>query len=245
LVSNVPAERAGLLRSVANLIEQQAEELARIEVQDNGKIISEMLAQVKYLPKLYSYYAGLCEQIEGSILPVDKPDMHVLAQYEPLGVCVGIIPWNSPLLLASWKIAPALAAGNTFILKPSEHASASSLAFVKLFIEAGFPPGVINVITGLGQEIGLPLVSHPRVAKISFTGGEASGKAVFQAAASLCKQVTLELGGKSLNIVFADAHRENAVKGVISGIFAATGQTCIAGSRLLVQKSIHDAFVEE
>ena len=170
--------------------------------------------------------------------------MFTFTQFEPLGVIAAITPWNSPLLLAAWKLAPALAAGNTVVWKPSEHASVSALAFVQLLAEAGFPPGVVNVVTGLGSDVGEPLVTHPLVAKVAFTGGEPAGQRVGELAARHLKRVTLELGGKSPNIVFADARLDNAMKGVISGIFAASGQTCIAGSRLLVQRSIHDEFVD-
>src|SRR5580704_10504307 len=147
-------------------------------------------------------------------------------------------------MLLTWKLAPLLAAGNTVVIKPSEHSSASTLAFVELFEQAGFPPGVVNTITGFPTEVGVPLVSHPLVAKIAFTGGEAGGVAVYRAAAAGLKTVTLELGGKSANIIFADANIESAVNGAISGIFAATGQTCIAGSRLLVERKVHDEVVD-
>jgi acyl-CoA reductase-like NAD-dependent aldehyde dehydrogenase len=160
-------------------------------------------------------------------------------------VVAAIIPWNSPLLLLAWKVAPALAAGNTVVIKPSEYTSASTLEFMKLVEQAGFPPGVVNVVTGFGAEVGMPLVEHPLVAKVAFTGSDATGQRIYEAAARGLKRVTMELGGKSPNIVFDDAHLDNAMKGVISGIFAATGQTCIAGSRLLVQRSIHDQFVEK
>jgi aldehyde dehydrogenase (NAD+) len=166
-------------------------------------------------------------------------------RYEPLGVVAAITPWNSPLLLTAWKLAPALAAGNTVVLKPSEFTSASVLEFMKLIEQAGFPPGVVNVVTGFGPDVGTPLVEHPLVAKVAFTGSDRTGTLIYQTAARGLKRVSMELGGKSPNIVFDDAQMENAVKGVVSGIFAATGQTCIAGSRLLVQQSIHDQFVDK
>ncbi len=177
------------------------------------------------------------------MLPTDKPVIFNYTLREPVGVVAMITPWNSPLLLLSWKLAAALAAGCTAVIKPSEFASASTLEFMKLVEKAGFPPGVVNVVTGFGEEIGDALVTHPKVAKIAFTGGELTGQRVYESAARGLKSVVLELGGKSPNIVFDDAKSDNAVKGVISGIFAATGQTCIAGSRLLVQKNIHDEFV--
>ena len=237
--------RGHLLRRLGDLIAVNAESLARIETRDNGKLLAEMLGQVRYIPQWFYYYGGLADKIEGSVIPIDKTKMFTFTQHEPLGVVAAITPWNSPLLLATWKLAPALAAGNTVVWKPSEFASASALEFVKLVEQAGFPPGVVNVVTGLGADVGEPLVTHPLVAKVAFTGGEQAGQRVYELAARGLKRVTLELGGKSPNIVFDDANLENAMKGVISGIFAATGQTCIAGSRLLVQRSVHDQLVDK
>ena len=237
-------QRGHMLRKLGDLIAENAEALAQTEVRDNGKLISEMAAQTRYAPEWYYYYGGLADKIEGTVIPTDKPDTFNYTLREPVGVCAMITPWNSPLLLVAWKLAPALAAGCTAVIKPSEYTSASLLEFMKLVEEAGFPPGVVNVITGFGKEVGGPLVEHPKVAKVAFTGGDASGRHVYAAAAKELKRVSLELGGKSPNIVFDDAKIEDAVNGVISGIFAATGQTCIAGSRLLVQESIHDDFVE-
>ncbi|MBL28953.1 MAG: carnitine dehydratase [Rhodospirillaceae bacterium] len=238
------SQRGALLRKVGDLIAERAEQLAEYEVRDNGKLIAEMAGQLRYIPQWYYYYGGLADKIEGEVIPIDKPGVFNYTLHEPLGVVLAITAWNSPLLLATWKIAPALAAGNTVIIKPSEFTSTSALEFVKLFEEAGFPPGVVNVATGFGGEIGQALVEHPLVRKVAFTGSEAGGVKVNQAAAPGMKKVSLELGGKSPNIVFDDANLDNAVKGAVAGIFAATGQTCIAGSRLLVQKSIHDQFVE-
>lgn len=240
-----PTQRGALLRKLGDLIAANAEKLAQIEVTDNGKLISEMSAQLNYIPQWFYYYGGLADKIEGAVIPVDKKDVFNFTRYEPLGVVVAIVPWNSPLLITTWKIAPALAAGNTVVIKPSEYTSASILTLAKLVEEAGFPPGVINIVCGLGSEMGDSLVKHPHVAKVAFTGGTETGKRVYENAAEGLKKVSLELGGKSPNIVFSDAKIDQAVKGVISGIFAATGQTCIAGSRLLVQKSIHDEFVEK
>jgi aldehyde dehydrogenase (NAD+) len=238
--------RGKVLRKIAGLIEKHADHLARIEVQDNGKLISEMSAQLKYLPEWYYYYGGLADKITGTVVPVDKPDTFTYTLREPVGVCGMIIPWNSPLLLVGWKLAPALAAGCTVVIKPSEFTSASLLEFVKLVIEeAGLPKGVVNVVTGYGAVTGEPLVTHPKVAKVAFTGGSVTGARVASLAAQTFKKVSLELGGKSPNIVFDDCVMEDAVNGAISGIFAATGQTCVAGSRLLVQESIHDRFVEK
>ena len=221
------------------------QQLAEIEVRDNGKLYAEMSTQTAYMAQWYHYYGGLADKIEGAVLPTDKPDIFNYTRYEPLGVVAAIVPWNSPLLLTTWKLAPALAAGNTVVIKPSEFTSASVLEFMKLVEDAGFPPGVVNVVTGFGADVGAPLVEHPLVAKVAFTGSDATGQRIYEAAARGLKRVTMELGGKSPNIVFDDAEIDNAVKGVISGIFAATGQTCIAGSRLLVQESIHDQFLEQ
>jgi acyl-CoA reductase-like NAD-dependent aldehyde dehydrogenase len=243
--ANITATARGhLLRRFGDLIAQHAERLADTEVRDNGKLRAEMLSQVKYVPQWFYYYGGLADKLQGAVIPIDKPNTFNFTRLEPLGVCVAITAWNSPLLLAAYKLAPGLAAGNTFVLKPSEFTSASALELGELAAEAGFPPGVLNVVTGYGAEVGEPLVTHPDVAKIAFTGSEMGGQRVYEAAARGLKRVTLELGGKSPNIVFADAKLDNAVKGVISGILAATGQTCIAGSRLLVQRSIHDEFLE-
>ncbi|MDX8513054.1 aldehyde dehydrogenase [Mesorhizobium captivum] len=240
-----PTARGKLLVRMAELIAENAERIAAIETRDNGKLITEMTAQLRYIPEWFRYFGGLADKIEGSVLPIDKAGMFAFTRHEPLGVIAAIVPWNSPLLLLTWKLAPLLAAGNTVVIKPSEHASASTLEFVKLFAQAGFPPGVVNTVTGMPQDVGVPLVSHPDVAKIAFTGGEPGGLAVYRAAAEGLKTVTLELGGKSANIVFDDADIKSAVNGTISGIFAASGQTCIAGSRLLVQRKIHDQFVED
>jgi len=240
-----PTQRGALLRRFGDILAAHAEELAEYEVRDNGKLISEMAAQTAYIPQWYYYFGGLADKIEGAVLPSDKPDVFNYTRHEPLGVVVAITPWNSPLLLLSFKLAPALAAGNTVVIKPSEFTSTSTLRFVELFAEAGFPPGVVNVVTGFGAEVGAALVEHPKTAKIAFTGGSESGARVYQAAAAGLKKCTLELGGKSPNIIFDDANLEDAVKGAISGIFAATGQTCIAGSRLLVQNGIYDEFVDK
>lgn len=237
--------RGALLRKLGDLIAENAEMLADTEVTDNGKLKAEMYGQMQYLPQWFYYFGGLADKIEGANIPIDKPGFFNFTQHEPLGVVAVITPWNSPLLLASWKIAPALAAGNTLVIKPSEFTSASMLELARLVEKAGFPKGVFNVVTGFGQDVGAALVEHPKVARIGFTGGEIGGVKVYEAAARGLKTVSLELGGKSPNIVFADANIDNAVRGAVSGIFAATGQTCMAGSRLLVHESIHDEFVEK
>ncbi len=237
-------ERGRLLYKLADLAEREAQRLAEIEVNDNGKLIAEMSAQTHYLPQWFRYYGGLADKVEGAVIPTDKPGIFNFTRYEPLGVCAAITAWNSPLMLLGWKVAVALAAGNTIVIKPSEFTSVSTLEFMNLFAEAGFPPGVVNTVTGFGDEAGSSLVSHPDVSKIAFTGSDTTGQKINEIAAKTFKRVTLELGGKSPNIVFEDADLESAVMGAISGIFAATGQTCIAGSRLLLQRSIHDKFVE-
>lgn len=242
--SKTATQRGALLRKLGDLLGEYSEFLAEIEVKDNGKLFSEMRGQTAYLREWFYYFGGLADKIEGSILPIDKVENFTFVQYEPIGVVAAIIPWNSPLFLTSWKLAPALAAGNTVVIKPSEFTSASILEFAKIFEKAGFPDGVLNVVTGFGAETGGALVEHPLVSKVAFTGSEATGKRIYASGASTLKKISLELGGKSPNIVFADAKLDNAVKGAVSGIFAATGQTCVAGSRLLVERSIHDEFVE-
>jgi (Z)-2-((N-methylformamido)methylene)-5-hydroxybutyrolactone dehydrogenase len=239
------SRRGALLRKLGDLAAERAAFLAEVEVRDNGKLYAEMSAHTSYMPQWYHYYGGLADKVEGAVLPADKPDIFNYTRYEPIGVVVAIVPWNSPLLLTTWKLAPALAAGNTIVIKPSEYASASVLEFMKLVEEAGFPPGVVNVVTGFGADVGMALVEHPLVAKVAFTGSDATGQRVYEAAARGLKRVSMELGGKSPNIVFDDADLDNAMMGVISGIFAATGQTCVAGSRLLLQASIHDRFLEK
>ena len=238
------SERGRLLFRLSELIAQHAPRLAEIEQRDNGKLAAEVVAQVRYLADYFRYYAGLADKVQSAVIPTDKKGVFAYTRHEAKGVVAIITPWNSPLTLTSWKLAPALAAGCTVVIKPSEFTSASMLEFARLFAEAGFPRGVVNVVTGLGPEVGARLVSHPKVAHIGFTGGTEAGRRIYEAAARGMKTVTLELGGKSPNIVFDDADLDQALKGVVSGIFAASGQSCQAGSRLLVQRSIHDDFVQ-
>lgn len=235
--------RGKLLHRLGDLVFANAERLAEIEVRDNGKLYAEMLGQVKYNAEWWYYFGGLADKVQGAVMPVDKPDLLTFTISEPVGVVAALTAWNSPLLFVAWKCAAALAAGCTIVLKPSEFTSASTLEFARLTKQAGFPDGVFNVVTGFGQDVGAPLVSHPDVAKVTFTGSDATGAAVYQAAARGLKRVSLELGGKSPNIVFEDADLDLAVTGAIAGIFAATGQTCVAGSRLLVQNSVKDEVV--
>jgi aldehyde dehydrogenase (NAD+) len=236
-------QRGALMRRLADLIVEHAPRLAQIEQRDNGKLVAEVSAQVRYMAEYFHYYAGLADKVESHVIPTDKAGVFAYTRYEPKGVVAIITPWNSPLTLTSWKLAPALAAGCTVVIKPSEFTSCAILEFAELFKLAGFPDGVVNVVTGFGEEVGSPLVAHGAVAHIGFTGGEAAGIRVYEQAARGLKTVTLELGGKSPNIIFDDADFDQAIKGVVSGIFAATGQSCQAGSRLLIQRSIHDAFV--
>ncbi|MDN5932614.1 MAG: aldehyde dehydrogenase family protein, partial [Pseudonocardia sp.] len=226
--------RSALLRRLGDLVGRNAERLARLEVNDSGKLYREMIGQLNGLGGWYQYYAGLADKIEGRQIPAPNPNFLVYTRREPVGVVAAITPWNSPLLLMTWKLAPALAAGCTIVIKPSEHAPASTLGFAELIEEAGFPPGVVNVVTGLSRETGAHLASHPGVDKVAFTGSTATGRAVAHAAAENLNKVTLELGGKSPQVVFADADLAAAANGLIAGVFAATGQTCMAGSRLIV-----------
>lgn len=238
-------QRGALLRTLGDLIARDAERLAELEVRDNGKLFAEMSAQLKYVPQWFRYFGGLADKVEGTVIPLDKKGYFNYTRREPLGVVAAITPWNSPLMLLAWKIAPALAAGCTVVVKPSEFTSVTTLELGVLFEEAGFPAGVYNVVTGFGDEVGSPLVTHALVKKVTFTGSDATGRVINQQCASQFKHVSLELGGKSPNIVFNDANLDDAVNGAVSGIFAASGQTCIAGSRLLLQEDIHDAFVDK
>lgn len=236
-------ERARLLRKLGDLIGENAEYLARLEVQDSGKLYREMVGQLRYLPQWYYYYAGLADKLEGRAIPSGNPNYFVYTRREPVGVVAAITPWNSPLLLMTFKLAVGLAAGCTFVIKPSEHCPASTLAFAEMIDKAGFPAGTVNVVAGLSREVGEHLASHTDVDKVAFTGSTATGRAVAVAAAKNLNKVTLELGGKSPQIVFPDADLEAAANGVIAGVFAATGQTCMAGSRLIVHESVHDELI--
>ncbi|MDH2433407.1 aldehyde dehydrogenase [Pokkaliibacter sp. MBI-7] len=235
--------RGKLLRRLGDLIAQHKEALAQLESRDNGKLIRETRGQVGYLPEFFYYNAGLADKLEGGTLPLDKTDLFAYTVHEPLGVVAGIIPWNSPLYLTAIKLAPALAAGNTIVLKPSEHASATVLELARLALEAGIPPGVVNVVTGFGPTTGAALSSHPLVRKVAFTGGMQAARHVVRSSAENFARLSLELGGKSPNIIFADADLDSALNGVVAGIYAASGQSCVAGSRLLVQRDIYDQFV--
>jgi aldehyde dehydrogenase (NAD+) len=238
-----PTRRGRLMMRLGDRIAERAEEIAQVEVRDNGKLYKEMLAQLRVIPDWLYYYGGLADKIEGRVIPLDKTSVLNYTLREPLGVVGIIVPWNSPVLLLLYAMGPALAAGNTIVVKPSEHASASILETLSLAADVGFPPGVFNVVTGMG-DVGAALVDHPGVAKIAFTGSETTGARIAAAAGSRLAPVTLELGGKSPNIVFADAALDAAEAGVLSGIYAAAGQSCVAGSRALFERPVYDELLE-
>ena len=238
-----PTRRGRLMMRWADAIAEHADEIAKVEVAANGKLYKEMLAQLRVIPDWLYYFGGLADKVEGRVIPLDRTSVLNYTLREPLGVVGVIIPWNSPVLLAMYTLAPALAAGNTIVLKPSEFASASVLETVRLAAVVGFPPGVLNVVTG-EREAGEALVEHPGIAKISFTGSERTGAAIASRAGARLAQVALELGGKSPNIVFPDAALDAAEAGVLAGIFAAGGQSCVAGSRALFHREIHDELLE-
>jgi aldehyde dehydrogenase (NAD+) len=238
------SQRGRLLLRLADLIAENAPRLARLETRDTGKIIRETSAQIAYVAEYYRYYAGLADKIEGAHLPIDKPDMEVWLRREPVGVVAAVVPWNSQLFLSAVKIGPALAAGCTVVLKASEEGPAPMLEFARIFDQAGFPAGVLNVITGFGPECGAVLSSHPKVAHVAFTGGPETARHIVRNSAENLASTSLELGGKSPFIVFEDADIESAVNAQVSGIFAATGQSCVAGSRLVIQASVKDRFLK-
>ncbi|MBY8976741.1 aldehyde dehydrogenase [Rhodobacteraceae bacterium NNCM2] len=237
------SQRGLLMLRLAEIIEQNIDRIAEIEVKDNGKLLREMRALAQALPVGLRYFAGMTDKIEGTTIPVNKPDMLNFTLREPLGVIGVIIPWNSPLYMMVRAIAPALACGNAVVVKPSEHASAGAVAFAEMVTEAGFPDGVFNVITGYGHSAGNALITHPGIAKIDFTGGPATGRVIARNAAEQLTPATLELGGKSPHVVCDDADLDAAANGVVAGIFAAAGQTCVAGSRCFIQERIHDDMV--
>ena len=239
-----PTERGKHLRRLAELLAEHSEELGRTETIDTGKMLKETRWQAKYIAEFFQFYAGCADKISGETLPIDKPDLFVFTKREPLGVVAAVVPWNSQLFLVAVKIGPALAAGNTVVLKASEHASAAMLEFGKLIEEAGFPPGVVNIVTGYGEPCGRALTGHRLVSRISFTGGPGAARHVLENSKNNFAEVSLELGGKSPFIVFDDANIESAVNASIAGIFGATGQSCVAGSRLYLHEDIADEFLE-
>ena len=237
-------QRARLMRKLADLLVRDADRLAALETQDNGKLLREMQGQMAYLPEWFYYFGGLADKLQGDAIPSDRPNFLIYTRHEPVGVVGAIVPWNSPLLLMAWKLAPALAAGCTFVVKPSDHTPVSTLEFAALVKEAGIPDGVFNVVTGNGPAVGQALAGHPDVDKVAFTGSTATGIKVGHAAVDNLSRFSLELGGKSAQVVFADCDLAAAANGVIAGVFAASGQTCMAGARLLVEESVHDELVE-
>ncbi|MGO8083878.1 aldehyde dehydrogenase [Rhizobium leguminosarum] len=236
-------QRGKLLYKLADLVAANAQILAELETRDTGKIIRETSAQIAYVAEYYRYYAGIADKIEGAYLPIDKPDMDVWLRREPIGVVAMVVPWNSQLFLSAVKIGPALAAGCTMVVKASEDGPAPLLEFARLVHEAGFPAGVVNIITGFGASCGAALGRHPKVVHVAFTGGPETARHVVRNSAENLASTSLELGGKSPFIVFADADLESAANAQVAGIFAATGQSCVAGSRLIVERSVKDKFV--
>ena len=237
-------QRSDVLINIANILEQDWQQLVEFEINDNGKRISEVNAQFSTLHLWYRHFARQVLNLKPQQLDNEIPGIDNWAHYEPFGVVAAITPWNSPLMIATWKIAPALAAGNTVVIKPSEYACVSTLKFAELIAPA-LPGGVVNVLCGYGHEVGVALIEDSRVTKVTFTGSDSGGRSVAKTSATGVKPVTLELGGKSPQLVFADADIDNAVNGVMSGIFLSNGQTCVAGSRLLLEDSIYEKFLSK
>ena len=240
-----PTQRGKCLRKLGDLLSEQSEGLGRTESVDTGKMLKETRWQAKYIADFFHFFAGCADKVNGETLPIDKPDMFVFTKREPLGVVAAVVPWNSQLFLVAVKLGPALAAGNTVVLKASEHASAAMLDFGRLIEEAGIPPGVVNIVTGHGEPCGRALTGHPLVARVSFTGGPNAARHILENVKRNFAEVSLELGGKSPFIVFDDANIESAVNASIAGIFGATGQSCVAGSRLYLHEDIADEFLEK
>ena len=244
--SNLTATQRGkLIHRLGDLISEHASELGDLETRDSGKLAVETRAQSSYVSDYYYYYAGLADKIQGEVLPIDKPDMRVFTTREPIGVVVAIVPWNAQLFLSATKIAPALAAGNTLVVKASEQAPAALFKFAELVEKSGFPPGVINIITGFAEPCGRVLTTHPKVARIAFTGGTEVARHIVRNSAENFAHVSLELGGKSPMLIFEDCNIDGAVNGIIAGNFGASGQSCVAGSRVFIQRSIHSKIVDK
>jgi aldehyde dehydrogenase (NAD+) len=238
------AERGRILMRFSDLLREHQDEIAALECRDAGKPIAGVLRQdVPSAIDTLAYYAGWCDKINGQVVPA-RPDALTYTLREPVGVVAAIVPWNFPLMIGMWKIAPALACGCTLIVKPAEITPLSALRLGRLALEAGVPPGVLNIVTGKGSVIGDALVKHPGIDKVTFTGSPSVGRGILQGAASNFKRVTLELGGKSANVIFADANLDNAVRAAASGVFFNAGQVCSAGSRILVQRAVYDEVVE-
>ena len=240
-----PKERAKYLKAIADQLRENAELLGKIETIDTGKLFKETKNQANYIAEYYDYYAGLADKIEGTVLPIDKPNMQVITTRVPIGVVAAIIPWNSQMLLTAVKLAPALAMGNTIVIKSSELAPATLFEFAKLIEKTGIPKGVVNIVSGLGDPCGKALTSHNLVERVAFTGGLETARHIIRNSAENLSQVSLELGGKSPVAVFEDADQKNALNGITAGIFGASGQSCIAGSRLYIQNSIYEDFLEK
>ena len=238
-------QRGRLLSRLADLVADAAHHLGEVETTDSGKLAAETRAQSAYVADYYRYYAGLADKIQGDTLPIDKPDLHVFTTREPVGVVAAIVPWNAEMFLTATKIGPALAAGNTVVIKASEEAPAPLLEFARVVDQVGFPPGVVNLVTGFGEPCGRALTSHPMVDKVAFTGGVDTARHVVANTAHNLAPVTLELGGKSPILVFDDADFDGAVNGAVAGNFGASGQSCVAGSRVFVQSGVHERFVDE
>jgi len=240
-----PRERAKYLRAIANQLRENAEHLGKIETIDTGKLYKETKTQANYIAEYYDYYAGLADKVEGTVLPIDKNNMQVITTRVPIGVVVAIIPWNSQMLLTAVKLAPALAMGNTIVIKSSELAPATLFELAKLIEKTGIPKGVVNIISGFGDPCGKSLTSHNLVERVAFTGGPETARHIIRNSADNLSQVSLELGGKSPVAVFEDAEQTNALNGITAGIFGASGQSCIAGSRLYIQNSIYSDFLKK
>ena len=241
----LPKERARYLRMIGDKLRENAEHLGKIETIDTGKLYRETYKQANYIAEYYDYYAGLADKVEGTVLPIDKPNIQAITTRIPIGVIAAIVPWNSQMFLTATKIAPALAMGNTVVIKCSELAPATMFEFAKLIQETGIPKGVVNVISGFGEPCGKALTSHNLVEKIAFTGGPETARHIIRNSAENLSEVSLELGGKSPVAVFNDANQENAINGITAGIFGASGQSCIAGSRLYLQEGIYDEFLDK
>ena len=241
----LPKERAKYLRLIGDKLRDNAEHLGKIETIDTGKLYRETYKQANYIAEYYDYYAGLADKVEGTVLPIDKPNIQAITTRIPIGVIAAIVPWNSQMFLTATKLAPALAMGNTVVIKCSELAPATMFEFAKLIQETGIPKGVVNVISGFGEPCGKALTSHNLVEKIAFTGGPETARHIIRNSAENLSEVSLELGGKSPVAVFNDANQENAINGITAGIFGASGQSCIAGSRLYLQEGIYDEFLDK
>ena len=238
-------QRGKLLHHLGDLIIEHAAELGELETIDSGKLAKETRSQTAYVADYYYYYAGLADKIHGDVIPIDKSDMHVFTSREPIGVVAAIVPWNAQMFLSATKIAPALAAGNTLVIKASEQAPAALFKFAELIDKAGFPPGVVNIISGFAEPCGRVLTSHPKVSRVAFTGSPETARHIIRNTSNNFAHLSLELGGKSPIIVFDDANIEGAINGIIAANYGASGQSCVAGSRVFIQQSIFNDVIKE